>query len=171
MEEIAPAAVAPADNYKLRFPDGTERTVPEVLQPPYAFGFDAAAGFLTDFHQFDPRTPLVMLKSSFSNVMEAFVHDYEAQLNAIYQAAETTCKKLGQTNPMSADFMRNLKIRARGRLEEGQHRLMQWDGKSELMVQLPYCLLAQQGEGDEATINFRASRPYVNGVIWVARWQ
>lgn len=161
----------PVDNYKLRLADNDTRTIPDVLVPPYAYGFDCAAGRVTDYHKFHDELPLVMLKASFSNVIEAFVLEYNMNLSLLMQSAEETCKKLGMKNPLTHDYIRALKSGAYERLDEGLRRLMSWDGVGELMVQLPYCLLAQSGDKDNSAINFRQSNPRVNGVIWVASYR
>jgi len=167
--ELIPSVTAPQINFKLLpSPDKPGMVLPEPLVAPYAFGFDAASGFVTDFHAFNPETPLVMLKASFSNVLEAFVQEYKMHVAVLFNTAADLAKKLGQPKGQISGEVANMcRGRADMRLEEGQQRLMQWDGTGELMVQLPYAVIAEQGEAPNTTINMRGSRIYVNGLIWV----
>lgn len=155
---------------KLEFFPGHPRAGAEIiLTAPYAYGLDTATGFLNDHHMFDPATPLVLVKSSFSNVLEAFNADYKLQVSTLHAASVKAAKSLGQKEPLiGAEFARMCRGRADMRLEEGQQRLMSWDGVGELMIQLPYAIIAQQGEDPvNPVIDFRQSRIYINGMIWV----
>lgn len=175
--ELVPSADAgkPASNIrkKLEMAPGSSIVLPAVLSPPYAYGLDGASGLLNDFHAFDPETPLVLVKSSFSNVLEAFVADYKAQVLALFQAADAIAKKLatGKKAMISAEYAEMCRGRADMRLEEGQQRLMKWDGIGELAVQLPYAVIAQSGDESNPIIDFQHSRIRVNGMIWVCSYR
>lgn len=169
LEEVVNPVLAPKVKTKLEFFPGHPREKEDlVFKAPYAFGLDSASGYVNDHHQFDPATPLVLVKSSFSNVLEAFVADYKAQVMALHQASVKAAKVLSQKNPqIGAEFARSCQMRADMRLEEGQQRLMAWNGVGEVTIQLPYAIIAQQGDDPvNPVIDFRQSRIYVNGMIW-----
>lgn len=141
--------------------------LPDPLPAPYALSMDSNGMGVTDFHAFDPDTPLVVVKAAVMNVFGGFAEEYVQQASKLLEASVTVAKRLGKEPKFGPLLMKAFVERVEFLSEQSKNRLMAWDGEGEFNTALPYCVVVEQDGG----VDLQKSRPYVQGMVWAVRYK
>lgn len=146
------------------------------LYSPYILSFDAKSMTVSDYHSFSDQTPvpLTIFKAVFINTLEGFINSYAQTVWAIVAASEE-CKQRKRAGKAIIDPQAGVNLigRAQARLDTAYRDIMTWDGSTEFNVLLPYTeisLIKNEIIGQPDIIDTDNSRPYVNGVLFCAKW-
>jgi len=146
----------------------------------YLLTFDTQDLTLRDAHEFEGGIPLLAFKGVLINTLDAFTQAYAEGVVEIARACDSESKKLSPADkaklPLDQQRALGLIQAAQNRLDAAITQVGNWDGAGRFSIILPYVAVAKREVKDMITkkesyvIDVHQSRPYVNGIIFEAKW-
>jgi hypothetical protein len=147
----------------------------------YVLLFDTQEGALRDARDFETGMSLLAFKGIIINTLDKFTQSYAEAVIEIATACEEERRKLPQEQhgkiPMDYQRAGGLIQAAQQRMDEAITTVGNWNGEGFFSTVLPYSEIAKHEVKDIVTkkdrqiVDVYASKPYVNGIIFEARWR
>jgi hypothetical protein len=155
--------------------DNEHEKAGQAVEPagPCLMSYDTKTFKVTDYHNFGEDFSLLALKAAAINALESFTHNYVLALGALNKASEE-CAKRQRSGRVVIDSKGMLACigRANTRLDAAISKIVDWDGKGEIHLMIPYAVVAAKDskhEGEPPIVDTDNSQPYVNGMMFLLK--
>lgn len=141
------------------------------LKAPYLSIVNAVTGELVGVQEWEAgsNVHLTEFKAAFIAALEQHNVTYSASVRGLGATSMDVAKKLGnQKMAIPQDAIHGMIMACQNRVEEAMIRTANYQGGwgEQIAVVLPFAYVAKQGEGGEATVDLKRSKPFVNGLIF-----
>jgi hypothetical protein len=146
-------------------------TLPKIeeLKAPYISIVNAVTGELVGVQEWQAPLHITSFKAAFIAAIEQHNVAYGSSVQSFAATSAEVANKLGNKKmAMPMEAARGMVMQCQTRIEEALVRISAFQGGygEQVAVVLPFAYIAQQGEGAEATVDIRKSKPFVNGLIF-----